>query len=113
MAGREFKTQKKPAWNRKKDVLTSEESAQGKRDSRKRKQQAYRFQRASDLDQKEASDKEQTPKEPYVSDSIPRADQKKWYKKEYQKASQKEVTQLAVLPEPAQSQLLYLNRIVR
>lgn len=62
MAGREFKTQKKPAWNRKKDVLTSEESAQGKRDSRKRKQQAYRFQRASDLDQKEASDKEQTQK---------------------------------------------------
>lgn len=105
MAGREFKTQKKPAWNRKKDVLTSEKSAQGKRDSRKRKQQAYRFQRASDLEQKEASDKEQTQKEPYVSDSIPRADQKTRYKKEYQKASQKEVTQPAVLPEPAQSQL--------
>lgn len=105
MAGREFKTQKKPAWNRKKDVLTSEESAQGKRDSRKRKQQAYRFQRASDLDQKEASDKEQTQKEPYVSDSIPRADQKKRYKTEYQKASQKEVAQPALLPEPMQSQL--------
>lgn len=105
MAGREFKTQKKPAWNRKKDVLTSEESAQGKRDSRKRKQQTYRFQRASDLEQKEASDKEQTQKEPYVFDSIPRADQKKRYKKEYQKASQKEVTQPAVIPEQGQSQL--------
>lgn len=104
MAGREFKTQKKPAWNRKKDVLTSEESAQGKRDSRKRKQQAYRFQRASDLEQKEASDKEQTQKEPYVSDSIPRADQKKRYKKEYQKASQKELTKPSVIPEPKQSQ---------
>lgn len=104
MAGREFKTQKKPAWNRKKDVLTSEESAQGKRDSRKRKQQAYRFQRASDLEQKEASDKEQTQKEPYVSDSIPRADQKKRYKKEYQKASQKELTKSSVIPEPKQSQ---------
>lgn len=104
MAGREFKTQKKTAWNRKKDVLTSEESVEKKRDSRKRKQQTYRFQRASESDQEETSDREQTPKEPHVSGDSPRADQKTRYKKEYQKASQKELTKSSVIPEPKQSQ---------
>ena len=104
MAGREFKTQKKTAWNRKKDMLASEESAEGKRDSRKRKQQAYRFQRASDSEQKEASVREQPPKEPRVSGNSPKADQKTRYKKEYQKSGQKEVIQLSVIPEPVQSQ---------
>ena len=104
MAGREFKTQKKTAWNRKKDVLTSEESVEKKRDSRKRKQQTYRFQRASESDQEETSDREQTPKEPHVSGDRLRADQKTRYKKEYQKASQKELTKSSVIPEPKQSQ---------
>lgn len=104
MAGREFKTQKKTAWNRKKDVLTSEESVEKKRDSRKRKQQTYRFQRASESDQEETSDREQPLKEPHVSGDSPRADQKTRYKKEYQKASQKELTKPSVIPEPKQSQ---------
>lgn len=104
MAGREFKTQKKTAWNRKKDVLTSEESVEKKRDSRKRKQQTYRFQRASESDQEETSDGVQLPKEPHVSGDSPRADQKTRYKKEYQKASQKELTKPSVIPEPKQSQ---------
>lgn len=104
MTGREFKTQKKTAWNQKKDVLTSEESVERKRDSRKRKQQIYRFQRASESDQEETSGREQTPKEPHVSGDRPRADQKTRYKKEYQKASQKELTKSSVIPEPKQSQ---------
>lgn len=104
MAGREFKTQKKTAWNRKKDVLTSEESVEKKRDSRKRKQQTYRFQRASESDREETSDREQPLKEPHVSGDSPRADQKTRYKKEYQKASQKELTKPSVIPEPKQSQ---------
>lgn len=104
MAGREFKTQKKTAWNRKKDVLTSEESVEKKRDSRKRKQQTYRFQRVSESDQEETSDREQPLKEPHVSGDSPRADQKTRYKKEYQKASQKELTKPSVIPEPKQSQ---------
>ncbi|WP_288619348.1 CD1108 family mobile element protein [uncultured Eubacterium sp.] len=104
MAGREFKTKKKTAWNRKKDVLTSEESAQGKRDSRKRKQQAYRFQRASESDQEETSDREQPQKELHASGDSPKADQKTRYKKEYQKASQKKLTQSQVIPESEQGQ---------
>ena len=104
MAGREFKTQKKPAWNRKKDVLASEESAPGKRDSRKRKQQAYRFQRESGPEQEETSERDQFQKEPHVSGNSPKADQKTRYKKEYQKSSQKELTQPQVIPEPVQSQ---------
>lgn len=104
MAGREFKTQKKPAWNQKKDVLTSEESVERKRDSRKRKQQTYRFQRVSESDQEETSGREQPPKELHVSGDSPRADQKMRYKKEYQKASQKELTKPSVIPEPKQSQ---------
>ena len=104
MAGREFKTEKRTAWNRKKDMLASEESAQGKRNTRKRKQQAYRFQRASDSDQKEASGREQSQKAPHVSGNSPKADQKTRYKKEYQKAAQKELTQPSVIPEPVKSQ---------
>lgn len=104
MAGREFKTQKKPAWSRKKDVLASERSAQGKRDSRKRKQQAYRFQRASDSKLEETSERVQPQKEPHVSGNSSKADQKMRYKKEYQKAGQKKLMQPSVIPEPVKSQ---------